>query len=65
MNFNYLNLFQPIENTEDYHIGKPNGKTFLFGTEKKYNYVGESLLSFETSDKIVASFLKEGFNDVR
>ena len=42
MSFNFFNLFKPNENTEDYHIRKPNDKNSLFETEdKKYIYVGE------------------------
>ena len=60
MSFKYLNLLKQNEHTEIYHIRKPNDKNFLFQTEnKKYNYVGEILVSFETSDKIVKFFSKE------
>ena len=30
MSFNYLNVFKPNEETEDYHIRKPNDGNFLF-----------------------------------
>ena len=66
MNFNYLNLLKPKEQTEDYHIRKPNVKNFLFETEdKKSIYVGDKLVSFQPSDKIVKYFSKEGFNDFK
>ena len=57
MSFNYLNLFKPNEHTEEYHIRKPNDKFFPFEIEgKKYFYVEEIFVSFETSDKIVECF---------
>ena len=65
MSFKYLNLFKPNELTEDYHIGKPNDEIFLFERgDKKYFYVGEKLLTFETNDIIVKSSLDLGFNDI-
>ena len=33
MSFNSFNFFKPNEHTEEYHIRKPNDKTFLFGIE--------------------------------
>ena len=37
MSFHYLNLFEPNEHREDYHIRKPNDENFLFeiGDQKK------------------------------
>ena len=60
MSFIYLNFLKQNEHTEIYHIRKPNDKNFLFEAEnKKYIYVGENLVSFETSNKIVKFFSKE------
>ena len=54
MSFDYLNLLKPNEHTEDYHIRKPNDENFLFEIEdRRHIYVGENLVGFETSDKIV------------
>ena len=39
-------------------------KIILFETENKYIKVGENLFSFETNDRILRYFSKEGFNDV-
>ena len=65
MRFNFLNLFKPNEQAEDYHIRKPNGKNFRFEIEdEKYIYVGENIVSFETNDKILNYFSEFGFNDV-
>ena len=66
MSFDYLHLFRPNEHTEDYHIGKPNDKSFLFKIEdEKYIHVGEKLFSFQTNDEIVEYFSEYGFNDVK
>ena len=57
MSFNYLNVFKPNEQTEDYHIRKPNDENLLFENEdKKYIYVGGKVISFETNDIIVKYF---------
>ena len=64
--FDYLSLFRPNEHTEDYHIRKPNDKSFLFKIEdKKYIHVGKKLFSFETNDEIVIYSSEHGFNDVK
>ena len=61
-----MNLFKPIEHTEKYQTRKPNDKIFLFETEdKKYIYVGEKLVTFQTNDKIVNYFSDIGFNDIK
>ena len=66
MSFDYLYLFRPNEHTEDYHIRKPNDKNFLFEIgDKKYIYVGEKLLTFETDDKIEKYSSEHGNNDVK
>ena len=66
MSFDYLYLFRPNEHTEDYHIRKPNDKKFLFEIgDKKYIYVGEKLLTFETDDKIEKYSSEHGNNDVK
>ena len=52
--FDYLNVFKPNERTEDYQIRQPNNENFLFQIEhKKYVYVGEKVITFETNDVIV------------
>ena len=54
MSFDYLHLFRQNELSEDYQIRKPNDENFLFEIgDKKYIYVGEKVISFETNDKIV------------
>ena len=35
MSFSYMNLFEPIEHTEDHHIRKENNKNFLSRIEDK------------------------------
>ena len=41
MSFDYLHLFRPNEQNEDYHIREPNDENFLFKIEdKKYIHVG-------------------------
>ena len=58
MSFKYLKLFKANEDTEE--------KNFLFEIEdKKYNFARENSISFETSDKIVKYFSKEGSNDIK
>ena len=66
MNFDYLRLFRPNEQSVDYHIRKPNDENFLFEIEdKKYIHVGEKLFSFETNDEIIEYSSELGFNDVK
>ena len=66
MSFNYLNLFKPNEHSEDYHTRKPNNENFLFEIgDKKYIYVGEKVISFETNHKIVKYSSELGFNDIK
>ena len=66
MSFDYLHLFRPNEHTEDYHVRKPNDENFLFKIEdKKYIYVGEKLVTFETDDEIEKYSSEIGFNDVK
>ena len=66
MSFDYLHLFRPNEHNEDYHTRKPNDEKFLLEIgDKKYIYVGERVLTFETNDKIVKYSSEIGFNDVK
>ena len=66
MSFNYVNVFKPNEHTEDYHTRKPNENNFLFEVgDKKYIYVGEKVLTFETNDIIVKYSSEISFNDVK
>ena len=54
MSLDYLNMFKPNEDTEEYHKGEPNDKIFLFEIQdKKYISVGEKLVTFERNDRIV------------
>ena len=63
MSFDYLNIFRPNEHTEDIQQSDEN---FLFEIEdKKYVYVGEKVITFETNDKIVRYSSKLGCNDVK
>ena len=65
MSLKDLELFKQNEQTEDYNNRGANDKNFLFEIEdKKYNYVGENLVSFETSDKIVEYSSIEEYNDI-
>ena len=51
MGVKFLSLFKPNKHAEHYHIREPNDKFFLFEIEdENYNYVGETLVSFETID---------------
>ena len=64
--FNYLNLFEPNEHTEDYHIKKPDDKKFLFEIEdEKIVYVAENIVTFEKNDKTVKYYSNLGFNDIK
>ena len=66
MSFKYLNVFKPKEHREDHHIRKPNDEIFLFEIgDKKYIYVGEKVITFETNDMILNNSLDSGFNDIR
>ena len=66
MSFDYLKVFIPNEHMEDYHIRQPNDESFLFEIEdKKYIYVGEQVIIFETNDIIVEYPSKLGYNDVK
>ena len=66
MSFDYLNVFKPNEQTEDYHIRQPNVENFLFEIgDKKHIFVGEKVITFETNDIIVKHYSKLGFNDVK
>ena len=63
MSFNYLNLCKPNEHREEYQ--KANNKNFLFEIEdKKYIYVGDKVVTFETNDKMVNYSSDLGFNDI-
>ena len=62
----YLNLFKPIEHTEDYYNRGPIDKKFLFEIDdKKYNYVGKKVKKFQTDDQIVKYFSEIGYNDAK
>ena len=66
MSFKYLKLFKPNEHKEEYHIRKPIDEKFLFEIEdKNYIYVGDKVVTFETSDKIVNYSSELGFNDIK
>ena len=66
VSFNYLNLFEQNEYTEDYHIKKPDDKNFLFEIEdEKIVYVAENIFTFEKNDKIVKYSSNLGFNDIK
>ena len=63
MSFHYLNVFKPNEHTEDQQQSDEN---FLFEIgDRKYVYVGEEVITFETNDKIVRYSSKLGCNDVK
>ena len=62
----HWNVFKPNEHTEDYCILKPNDESFLFETgDKKYIYVREKVISFETNDIIVKNPVDIGFKDIK
>ena len=64
--FVYLNVFNPNEHTENYHIRKPNSESFLFEIEdKSYIYVGDRVVTFETDDKILTYSSRLGCNDIK
>ena len=66
MKIMYLNFFKPNEDTDDYHITKPNDENFLFEFwDEKIIYVGEKVNRFETIDIIVKCSLDLGFNDIK
>ena len=66
MIFIYFNLLKPNEHTEDFYNRRPNDKNFLFEVEDKiYVYMGETLFSFETTDKAVKYSSEDGFNDIK
>ena len=66
MSFEHLNLLQPNEHTEDYHIRKPNDENFLFEIgDEKFIYVGEKIISFETIDILVKYSSDHGLNDFK
>ena len=66
MNFDYINVFKPNEDTEYYHIRQPNDENFLFEIgDKKYVHVGEKIITFETSNKIMKYYSKYGYNDIK
>ena len=66
MSFDYIELFRPNEHTEDYHIRKLNNENFQFEIEdKKYIYVGEKVITFETEDIIVEYNSEHGYNDIK
>ena len=65
MSVNHLSLFKPNEHKEEHHIRSPNDENCLFQTEdKKFIYVGEKLVIFETNDKIKKFSTDIRFNDI-
>ena len=66
LSFICLNLFQQNEDEEHYYKRGPNDKIFIFETEGiNYIYVGETLFSFETTDKIVEYSSNDGLDDAK
>ena len=66
MSFNCLHVFTPNKHTQDYHSRKPNEENFLFEIEdKKYIYVREKVISFETNDIIVQFSSEHNFHDIK
>ena len=66
MSLDFLSLVRPNKHKKDYHIRKPNDKKLLFESEdKEYIYVGQKLVSFETSDKKVQYSSEIGFNVIK
>ena len=66
ISFDYLKLFKPNEHTENYYNRGPNDKIFLYEIEeRKYFYVGDKLVGFETTDSIVEYSSNDGSNDVK
>ena len=64
--FHYSNFFKPNEHREDYHIRKQNDINFRFKIEdRKYIFVGENSVSFETNDELVKFSSELGFNDIK
>ena len=60
MSFDYLQVFGLDEDE------KNEEGNFLFEiSDKKYIYVGEKLISFETNDEIVDYFSEHGNNDIK
>ena len=54
MRFIHLNVFKPNEHTEDYQIRKPNDEKVPFeNDDKKYIYIGEKVITFETKELVV------------
>ena len=54
MSFKCSNLFKTNELTEYYYTRRPNDKNNLFEIDnKKHIFMGEKIVSFETTDKIV------------
>ena len=50
----YLNVFEMNKHTQDYHIREPINGNFLFEIEdKKYVFVGNEVITFETNDILV------------
>ena len=63
MSFIYLKLLKPNERKEDY---KPSDENFPFEVEdKKYVYVGEKLVNFETNEERLNFSSHLGFNDIK
>ena len=66
MSFDYLNVFQPNEQTEDYHNRKPNVENRLFEIgDKIFFYVGKKVISFGTDDRKIKYISEHGFNHVK
>ena len=66
MTFKFLDVLKPIEHTEEYHIRKQNNENFLFEIgDKKYFYVREKTITFETNDIIVKYSSDLGSNVIK
>ena len=44
LSFDYLNVFRPIEHTEDFHIRKPNDVNFLQNCGHKIYSCGRKII---------------------
>ena len=62
MSFIFMNLFKPNEHKEVCRKGNEN---FFEIEDKIYNYVGDKVVAFKTSDEIVKSSWEFGFNDIK
>ena len=66
LSFSYLIVFKPKEYTQDYHNEKTDDKSFLFEIEeKKYFYVGEKVICFETKNTMLNCSSQLDFNVIK